>query len=58
MILEKAFREKISADEMIDLLHSKTGNRMDTNSRLSIFFKVLLYLARKTFSHNFAALTR
>ncbi|VDK86679.1 unnamed protein product [Litomosoides sigmodontis] len=58
MVLEKAFREKISADEMIDLLHSKTGNLMDANSRLSIFFKVLLYLARKTFSHNFAALTR
>ncbi|VBB33346.1 unnamed protein product [Acanthocheilonema viteae] len=58
MALEKAFREKISAKEMIDLLRSKTGNRMDINSRLSIFFKVLLYLARKTFSHNFAALTR
>uniref|UniRef100_A0A8R1XU70 Nuclear cap-binding protein subunit 1 n=1 Tax=Onchocerca volvulus TaxID=6282 RepID=A0A8R1XU70_ONCVO len=58
IILEKAFRDKISADEMIDLLRSKTGNRMDINSRLSIFFKVLLYLARKTFSHNFAALTR
>ncbi|KAM3727998.1 Nuclear cap-binding protein subunit [Dirofilaria immitis] len=58
MVLEKAFREKISADEMIDLLRSETGNRMDINSRLSIFFKVLLYLARKTFSHNFAALTR
>ncbi|MCP9265307.1 NCBP1 [Dirofilaria immitis] len=34
MVLEKAFREKISADEMIDLLRSETGNRMDINSRL------------------------
>lgn len=58
MVIEKAFRERISAGEMIELLRSKTGNRMDINSRLSIFFKVLLYLARKTFSHNFAALTR
>nr|CDP91106.1 Bm3900, isoform h [Brugia malayi] len=58
IVLEKAFREKISADGMIDLLRNQSENQMDINFRLSIFFKVLLYLARKTFSHNFVALTR
>lgn len=58
MVLEKAFREKCSAEDMIDLLRKKTEGHADPNFTLSIFLKVLLFLARKTFSHNFAALTR
>ncbi|VDN02912.1 unnamed protein product [Thelazia callipaeda] len=56
--LEKAFRDKIPAEEMNDLLRDATVNNMDISSKMSIFLKVLLFLARKTFSHNFAALTR
>lgn len=43
---------------MTELLLSKTDDKVDTMYGLSVFLKVLLSLAKKTFSHNFAALTR
>ncbi|KAF8366504.1 ncbp-1, partial [Pristionchus pacificus] len=55
------FQEKLAADAMIEELRveEQTGEGPEFDSRaFSVFFAVLLKLASKSFSHNFAALTR
>ncbi|GMS98807.1 hypothetical protein PENTCL1PPCAC_20982 [Pristionchus entomophagus] len=55
------FQEKLTAEAMIEELRveEQTGEGPEFDSTsFSVFFAVLLKLASKSFSHNFAALTR
>uniref|UniRef100_A0A158Q3I3 Nuclear cap-binding protein subunit 1 n=1 Tax=Dracunculus medinensis TaxID=318479 RepID=A0A158Q3I3_DRAME len=54
--IEKGFRGRVTAENMIEIIQRE--NDRSGNECLIIFFSVLLNLARKTFSHNFAALTK
>uniref|UniRef100_A0A1I8F1T9 Nuclear cap-binding protein subunit 1 n=1 Tax=Wuchereria bancrofti TaxID=6293 RepID=A0A1I8F1T9_WUCBA len=55
--IERAFRNKAEPKEITEMLREfdKEGNSLAT---LSTFFSVMLNAAQKSFSHNFAALTR
>ncbi|MFH4978524.1 hypothetical protein AB6A40_005233 [Gnathostoma spinigerum] len=55
--ITSALRDKLPADDMLEFLR-KDGEETISLDTLATFFTVLLNLAQKSFSHNFAALTR
>ncbi|VDK88740.1 unnamed protein product [Litomosoides sigmodontis] len=55
--VERAFHNKIESKEVTEML--REFNQKDSNmATLSTFFAVMLNVAQKSFSHNFAALAR